>query len=58
MDYVAGQLGAPGDQQFCSNIVRVVVAGDSVTDRPLKSEDKKDSKVCVEGEGGGGGEGV
>ncbi len=45
VDYVTGQLGGPEDQQFCSNIVRVVVAGNSITDKPLKAEGKKDNKV-------------
>lgn len=45
VDYVTGQLGGPGDQQFCSNIVRVIVAGNSISDKPVESVEKKDKKV-------------
>lgn len=33
------------DQRFCSNIVRIIIAGDSITDKPVKAASVKDSKV-------------
>ena len=32
-------------QEFCSNMVRVIIAGNSITDKPVKASTVKDSKV-------------
>ena len=47
VDYITGQLGGPGDQQFCSDIVRVIVAGNSISDKPVESAETKDKKVIM-----------
>jgi hypothetical protein len=35
------------DQEFCSAITRVIIAGDSITDKPVKSSiTAKNTRVC------------
>ena len=36
VDYLTGFCGAPEDQKQMSKVVRVVVAGNSITDKPAK----------------------
>ena len=44
IDYITGAVGRAGDR--CSNIVRLIVAGNSITDNPVKSSTATDnSKV-------------
>eukprot|EP00731_Ephydatia_muelleri_P028441 Em0020g85a len=45
VDYVTGQLGAHKDMEFCSHIVRVIVAGNAITDKPTKTATVKDTKT-------------
>lgn len=33
------------DMEFCSHIVRVIVAGNAITDKPTKTATVKDTKV-------------
>lgn len=48
VDYVTGQLGGPGDQSFTANIVRVIIAGNCITDQPLQTQQgTKKVKVCA-----------
>ena len=44
IDYVTGVVGGPADS--CSSIIRLMLAGNSISDNPVKSSiAAKDSKV-------------
>ena len=44
IDYITGTVGGAADR--CSNIVRLIIAGNSVSDNPVKSSiTANDSKV-------------
>jgi DNA polymerase delta subunit 2 len=41
VDYINGQLGHSKDQSFISNIVRVIIAGNSITNQPIGLKEKE-----------------
>ena len=46
IDYITGTVGGAADR--CSNIVRLIIAGNSISDNPVKSSiAANDSKVCL-----------
>jgi DNA polymerase delta subunit 2 len=44
VDYVTGQLGGVSDQRFCSSLVRVIVAGNSITPETSKNAERQEKK--------------
>ena len=42
IDYITGSVG--GTAGYCSSIVRLIVAGNSITDNPVKSSTANDDK--------------
>ena len=47
VDYLAGHLGGPRDRDHLRRVVRVIIAGNSITDKPTKSAVKEEKKVFV-----------
>jgi DNA polymerase delta subunit 2 len=44
VDYLAGHLGGPKDHEHIRHVARVIIAGNSITDKPAKSNIKEEKK--------------